>query len=295
MDNILEISNDGWLLDGTPWQPVRPFYAVLGDPIAHSLSPHMQNAALMDRHLDEEYYALKITTGQLRQLKDGPLGKDLLGFNVTAPHKETVARLCDGRTDQARDLGMVNTVRVEEGKWLGHNTDSGGILMVLSEAWNNDTLPVRGVVLGAGGSARAAVEALVRWDIPEIVVQNRSAEGRKNMAAWLKSRSLDERITVTSLPAESPSAPEQAEVWVCCLAGGVDVQSYLPLAAGKDPAFILDLRYGDQRPDAEPPLGFQFSDGLPLLLMQGGLSFAWWQGPPVPWNVMRSALADITE
>lgn len=295
MDSILEISDGGWLLDGSPWQPSTPFYAVMGNPIAHSLSPHMQNAALMDRQLDEEYYALKITPGQLRQLKDGPLGKDLLGFNVTAPHKETVALLCDGRTDQARDLGMVNTVRVEEGKWLGHNTDSGGILTVLTEAWQKEAPPERGIVLGAGGSARAAVDALLRWDIKNIVVQNRSAEGQGNMKEWLKSRSLEERVSVQSLPVEPPEVPQQAEVWICCLAGGVNAQPFLPVAVGKEPAFLLDLRYGDQLPDVDPPLGFQFSNGLPVLLMQGGLSFVWWQGPPVPWSTMRNALAELSD
>ncbi len=295
MHSILEISNNRWVLDGSPWVASRPFYAVIGDPISHSLSPHMQNAALMDRQLDDEYFALRITKSQLRQLKDGPLGQDLLGFNVTAPHKETVAQLCDGRTDQARDLGMVNTVRVQDGKWLGHNTDSGGILTVLSQAWQSKALPVRGVVLGAGGSARAAVDALVRWDIAEIVVQNRSGEGRRKISDWLNSRSLSDRVKVQQLPAESPDIPTQAEVWICCLAGGVNLQQYLPVAAGTEPIFLLDIRYGTQRPNIDPPLGFQFSDGLPVLLMQGGLSFAWWQGPPVPWNVMRTALHDITD
>jgi shikimate dehydrogenase len=295
VDSILEIRDGGWVLDGVAWQPSRPFYAVLGDPIAHSLSPLMQNAALMDRQVEEEYYALKITTGQLRQLKDGPLGKNLLGFNVTAPHKETVAKLCDGRTEQGRDLGMVNTVRVEDGKWMGHNTDSGGILTVFSEAWGQEALPKRAVVLGAGGSARAAVDALVRWEIAEIVVQNRSGEGRKNMEKWLLGRSLENRVKVQPLPTEPPAAPEQAEVWVCCLAGGVNAQPFLPVAAGKDPVFLLDIRYGTQRPEIDPPLGFNFSDGLPVLLMQGGLSFAWWQGPPVPWNAMRQALSDFMD
>jgi shikimate 5-dehydrogenase len=66
---------------------------------------------------------------------------------------------------------------------------------------------------------------------------------------------------------------------------------FLPVAAGEEAALLLDLRYGDQLPTGNPPLGFTCLDGLPVLLVQGGLSFAWWFGPPVPWAVMREALA----
>jgi len=290
VNEVLELGSEGWLRDGRPWQPQRPFYAVLGDPVAHSLSPVMQNAALLDRDVDTEYLAARLTVAQLRSLKGSPAGQMLAGFNATAPLKEGVAALCDGRTDQARDLGAVNTVRVEDGKWMGHNTDSGGILTVVSQAWAADALPQRAVVLGAGGSARAAVDAMVRWEIPRIEVLNRSSTGRERISAWLKDRGIDDRVAVGELVSD-PGPPEAPSVWVCCLAGGVDAAPYLPAAAGRDPALLLDLRYGDQLPGKPAPLGFDISDGLPVLLMQGGLSFAWWFGPPVPWTAMRDALS----
>ena len=85
-------------------------------------------------------------------------------------------------------------------------------------------------------------------------------------------------------------APEKPAVWICCLAGGVDATPFLPVAAGPVRSRLRDLRYGDQLPDSPPPFGFDFNDGLPVLLMQGGLSFAWWFGPPVPWPAMKEAL-----
>lgn len=290
MNEILELGGDGWLRDGQAWNPDRPFYAVLGDPVEYSLSPAMQNAAMLDRGVDAEYHAVRITAGQLRALKEGPAGHFLTGFNVTAPLKEAVAALCDGRTDPARDVGAVNTVRVEEGKWLGHNTDSGGILTVASHAWSGEGVPARGVVLGAGGSARAAVDAMLRWEIPEIHLVNRSGEGRDRVRAWLKKRGLADRVQVAEL-SEGPDSPEEATVWICCLGGGVESSRFLPAATGPAGGFLLDLRYGEQLPAGSPPLGAGFSDGLPVLLMQGGLSFAWWFGPPVPWPAMRDALA----
>jgi shikimate dehydrogenase len=289
--DVLELGADGWLRNGEVWHPVAAFYGVLGNPVSHSLSPVMQNAALIEREIDAEYLAIRMEAGMLRHLKAGEASRLLTGFNVTAPLKEAVAALCDGRTDQARNTGVVNTVRVEDGKWLGHNTDSGGILTVLTGAWRGEGPPRRAVVLGAGGSARAAVDALVRWEVPEVEVHNRSAQGRDRIGAWIDSRKLGNQVSVRVLEAGAEEAPTEGTAWICCLAGGVDARPYLPVAAGEHPALLLDLRYGDQLPPGDAPLGFTLLDGLPVLLIQGGLSFAWWFGPPVPWTVMQGALA----
>ncbi len=290
MADVLSLAADGWRLAGAPWRPQGDLFAVLGKPVAHSLSPRMQNAALRARGVDAEYRAVEIDPGQLRDLKGrcGDLG--LAGFNVTAPHKAAVAALCDGRTDQARVLGAVNTVKVEDGRWLGHNTDSGGVLAVLSQAWPDEEPPARAVVLGAGGSARASVDALLRWGVERIEVRNRSESGRREMEVWRDGLEGGSAVTVAPLVGGGEDAASEACVWLCCLAGGVDAAPYLPVAAGRAPALLMDLRYGDQLPAGAPPLGFRFHDGRPLLLMQGGLSFAWWFGPPVPWPDMQRAL-----
>ena len=290
MTDVLELDGDGWRLGGEPWEPDGPFFAVLGDPIAHSLSPAMHNAALTERELEAVYLPLRIQAGQLRRLKEGPAARQLLGFNVTAPLKEPVAALCDGRTDQARELGAVNTVKVEDGRWLGHNTDSGGLLAVLSQVWPGDVRPEKVIVLGAGGSGRAAIDAVLRWGVPRLEVRNRSAAGQDRARAWLADRQSETVITVTGLVPDADPAPTGPTLWISCLAGGVSLQPFLPVAAGDHPAVLLDVRYGDQLPDEAPPLGFVRQDGLPMLLMQGGLSFAWWCGPPVPWQAMRAAL-----
>ena len=290
MSDILELGAEGWLRNGEAWQPLRPFYGVMGNPVSHSLSPVMQNAALIEREIDAEYLAIRMEPGMLRHLKQGEASRYLAGFNVTAPLKEAVAALCDGRTDQARDTGAVNTVRLEEGKWLGHNTDSGGILTVLSQAWPGEAPPARAVVLGAGGSARAAVDALVRWEVPQVEIQNRSQGGRDRIQQWLSNRGLSAVVKVGPLAAGEEPVPEVLTLWVCCLAAEVEAVPYLPVVSGKDRSLLLDLRYGHQLPATAPPLGFIHLDGLPVLLMQGGLSFAWWFGPPVPWVAMRQAL-----
>lgn len=290
LNEVVSLGADGWIREEMVWTPDTPFYGVVGDPVGHSLSPVMQGAGLDARELEFEYLALEIKAGRLRALKDGPHGKHLAGFNVTAPHKAAVAKLCDGRTDQARDLGVVNTVKVEDGKWMGHNTDSGGILSVLSGAWGDETPPTEGVVLGAGGSGRAAVDAFLRWGVPSVTVRNRSQGPLDEMAAWLASRDLVAGVTLERLAPGAVPVPSGPSAWICCLAGGVDAAPYLPDAAGSDQALLLDMRYGSQLPPKPHPLGFDFVDGRPVLVMQGGLSFAWWFGAPVPWTALREAV-----
>jgi len=290
MFDLLELDDSGWRRDGEPWTPTRPFYAVLGDPIAHSLSPAMHNAALREREIDAEYLPLRITAAQLPLLKDRVFGKHLVGFNVTAPHKAAVAAMCEGRTEQARDLGVVNTVKISDGHWFGHNTDSGGIMSVVSQIWRDGERPEQVFVLGAGGSARAALDAMLRWGVPQLEVRDRSAEGRGRIRSWLEGRAVGDEVRVTELTPAETKAGDESSLWLCCLAGGVPCLPYLPVAAGQRQTVLLDLRYGNQRSVEEAPLGFEFSDGLPILLVQGGLSFAWWCGLPVPWSRMRDAL-----
>ncbi len=294
MAEPIRIAPQGWLQGASAWLPGEDFYAVIGDPVAHSLSPRMHTAALAERALPHRYVALHVTADELVALKaraaEAAPGR-LAGFNVTAPHKEAVAALCDGRTDQARALGAVNTVRVENGRWLGHNTDSGGLLAVLTQVWEpGEPPPPLGVVLGTGGSARAAVDALLRWGVEAVEVRYRSDASGERFTAWLEARGLADDISLAPLVADAEPAPDVASAWICCLSGGVDARPYLPAAAGASSALLVDVRYGDQLPAGAPPLGFRFSDGLPMLLMQGGLSFAWWFGPPVPWAAMLGGL-----
>lgn len=290
MKDVLELGPEGWVRNGVPWEPDGPFYGVLGDPIEHSLSPAMHNAALAERELGVEYLAIRLEREQIDRLKNWPGCGGLAGFNVTAPLKEMFAEACDELTDPARSLGVVNTVKVQEGSWRGHNTDSGGILSVLTEAWPGDGIPAQITVLGTGGSARAAVDALVRWGAEQIVVQGHSTAGIDAFKEWLARNDGFENVLVESLPSEAPAVAAEPALWVCCLRGGVPSRPYLPDAAGQDAPLLLDLRYGTQLPDQPAPLGFQFADGLPVLLMQGVLSFAWWFGPPIPMARMRAAI-----
>jgi len=292
---LLELErNGGWRLDGVPWEADSEFYAVLGDPIAHSRSPSIQNAALREREFAAVYLAVRAPAGRLAALRRRGAASGLIGFNVTAPLKEEAAGLCAGRTDVARELGAVNTIKVEDERWLGHNTDSGGIMAVLTELRHGRAAPDSATVLGAGGSARSAVHALDRWGVDRIEIRNRSSDGRRRIESWLARDPWPRRARINVAPLTGSDASAPAAVTVVALAGGVDPTPYLPPVDASDDAgsIVLDLRYGDQRPDYEVPPSTTLVDGLPILLMQGGLAFAWWFGTPVPWQAMRRALED---
>ncbi len=282
----------GWQRDGIAWQPAAPFYGVIGDPISHSLSPRMQQAGLAERKLQHEYLAIRMEAARLPELKRTEGSGGLAGFNVTAPHKELAATLCDELTPVAAQLEAVNTVKVlADGRWHGHNTDCGGIEGVLAEAFPGENRPQSAFVLGTGGSARAAVLALSRWGAGTITVQAHSAGGLERFEEWVSRGEELGGVAVEALPTGVPAVPTTSSVWISCLAGQADLKRYLPDAAGDEPVFLLDLRYGQQAEGFQAPIGFGSADGLPVLLMQGILSFAWWFGAPVPLAQMRAALA----
>jgi len=283
------IFKDGALwMGGNPWTPSGPFLAVLGDPVSHSLSPVMQGAALEARGLDHAYLPLEVRKSELAALRRHAALDRLTGCNVTAPHKEQMAELCEGLTPTAARLGAVNTIRCEaDGRWLGHNTDSGGLLMVLNAALGEDAGGQTAAVLGTGGAARAAVDALARWGVAMVTVYRNSAGSGSRFAAWAQGADLPCPVQVQPL-AEAPEGV--AGVWINALAREVDLSLLLPVTAPTEDTLLIDLRYGADLPGSELPLGFRGIDGLPLLVMQGGLSFAWWFGAPVPWAKMRAAI-----
>ena len=239
------------------------------------------------------YLPARIASGELGRLKRNPAQYRLAGFNVAAPLKEEAAVLCDSRTEAARDTESVNTVRVQGDLWLGHNTDCGSIHAVLTEAWDLPEPPAQAIILGSGVAARSAVYALFRWSVPHIAVFNRSPGGRRRMLRWLDKFHTERsgQVEVAPLANAEPYATSAAPgVWICCLPASVAVSPFLPLAVASGHGLLLDLRYGRQLPNYEPPWGCRLIDGKPVLLMKGGLSFAWWFGLPVPWHAMRAAL-----
>jgi len=244
---------------------------ILGYPVAHSLSPRMQTAALRAVGLlDWTYEAIEVTPAQLAEALAVLRGPPWRGANITLPHKEAAARACDRLSDEASAIAAVNTIVVEDGRLHGHNTDIEAIRACVAEAARDRIC----AVLGAGGAARAAVAALRAAGAAEIRVLSRRAAalpGATRACGWSAAALADCAVVVGCTPPDA--APP-------------------PLGALAPDARVLDLVY--YGPSALATLarahGFSVEDGRGVLLHQGARAFELWTGRPAPTTVMWEAL-----
>jgi shikimate dehydrogenase len=288
----LRPDGDGWLRGGEVWEPPGPFYAVLGDPVAHSLSPALQGAALRATGLAYAYHAVRASRVDLARIFQDRGGLGLRGFNVTIPHKLAAAAACASLTETARQVGAVNTVRLTDAGWVGHNTDVGGLHEVLVDLLVGRPAG-RGLVLGAGGAARAAVLALLDAGADSVRVAARRGPGREALTDWLAAGAPPGRDIGLLDWGAPPDAAWSAAGWVCvsCVPGDADLSFLAPVADALPPVLWLDMNYGDRTVAAPGVPAGRVHDGLPVLLAQGALSFSWWFDRDAPRDVMAAAIA----
>lgn len=269
-------------------QPAARHAFLFADPAAHSRSPQMHRAAFAHAGIDGDYTARRVLPAELPKAVAGLRRADVLGANLSLPHKETVLALLDSLTPAARAIGAVNTIIHRGGKLHGDNTDAPGFLAALADA----DAPAGGmsVVLGAGGAARAAVYAL-RQVGREVLIVNRTHARAQALAAELGGRA-----------AWVETAPWGAvSLLVNASSAGLDALEDSPLATSSpaifpplDPrALVYDMVY---RP-AETRLlrdaraaGLRAENGLGMLAHQARLAFAAWTGTDLPVSVFLEAL-----
>ena len=261
---------------------------LIGDPVSHSRSPRMHNAAFAALDLDLAYVPLRVAAHDLAPALRGLAALGFIGANVTIPHKEGVARGCDDLTPAARAAGSVNTVTVRhDSSLLGDSTDGAAVVAALAAVGHAPRRGVRARVLGAGGSARAVAAALVAAGAA-VEIEARRPQAAAALVAALGGG--DARITV----AAGWAAPD---VLVNCTPlGGASALQESPVPADLlgDVPVVCDLAY---RPDARPTvlcaeaarLGCGVVDGLEVLVRQGALAFESWLGRQAPLDVMRAA------
>jgi shikimate dehydrogenase len=252
---------------------------VLGWPVAHSRSPAMQNAALRALGLDDWHYQrLPVPPDLFDDTVRALPQAGFAGANVTVPHKEAALALATDATDAARAIGAANTLTFDGDVMHADNTDAPGLIASLSR-------PVRGLsalVLGAGGSARAAAYALREAGAVEVRVHNRTPQ---------RARALADALGVAHAEAITP-----ADVLVQCTTVGLDDAQAAPLdLRALDYEIVVDLVYregGTALVRAARAAGLETLDGLEILVQQGALSLAHWTGRSAPVDVMRAAALD---
>lgn len=270
---------------------------IFGDPVAHSLSPLMQNAALAAAGIDAVYVPFHVLPEQLRAAVGslGPLG--IRGVNVTIPHKETILPLLGEIADEARLIGAVNTVVQQGGSLTGYNTDAPGFLRSLREDLDFDCAGSNVLLVGAGGAGRAAAVALLRNGVASLAIANRSLPRAEQLARELAG--LFPHCTITSCALEGESLRRrqvQADLLVNSSALGLHGEAFQPdflcdLAAE---AAVYDMVYrrGTTTPLvlAARAVGRRAADGLGMLAAQGEEAFRLWTGVAPPAGLMKSRL-----
>jgi shikimate dehydrogenase len=255
---------------------------VLGWPVAHSRSPAMHNAALQAVGLTGwRYQRLPVSPALFEETVRALPGAGFAGANVTIPHKQAALAHADEATATARAIGAANTLTfAPDGAIAADNTDAPGLLAALGER-----RPASALILGAGGSARAAAYALSRAGAA-VAVWNRTPERARALAA--------------DLGVQAVAAPVPADVLVNCTSVGLTDPSStfknLPVSADSvgEYACVVDLVYraGDTVLAQEARRrGSQVIDGLEILVQQGALSFEGWTGRAAPLHVMRESAA----
>lgn len=151
-------------------------FAVIGDPIGHSMSPVIHNDAFRQVNICAYYHAFCVKKDSLKQAIEGMKVLQFKGFNVTVPHKVEVMKYMDSLDESATLAGAVNTVVNREGKWIGYNTDGIGFFRSIHPFLKQPMGTIRTVVIGAGGASRAIVSTLAKEGIVNIDLVNRTVE-----------------------------------------------------------------------------------------------------------------------
>lgn len=262
------------------WQdaPLAAQFAVIGDPVKHSRSPRMHQAAYDELGLPYRYVALHVPVGDVHAALTHLVGLGYLGVNVTVPHKEEALRWASDADPLAHKVRAVNTLRLADG--AGMNTDAGGFIDTL---YDRGVQPGKALLLGAGGSARALAYALAEegW---ELLIQNRTLERAEEM---VKDLGIQAKVV-------RKADPDGAHLIVNTTSASLQGQAIDVKWENAFPyALAYDLMYGDE---PTPFLAearkhkLHTVDGSALLVAQGARAFEWWIGVPAPRDVMAAAI-----
>lgn len=283
--------------------------AVFGDPVAHSASPPMHNAALAHCGIAARYARLHIRAEELGAALRAAGRQGFIGVNCTIPHKAAALGLMDRVDEHARRIGVVNTVLFDGPELVGFNTDGPGLVRAIRADFGVDLRDLRVLVLGAGGGAGRAIAMQFGIEQCErLVLVNRTPEKAHALAAELarffhapKVSGPGERLSViqwddTSLRAEM----EHTDLVINCTSVGMKRTDSSPLASSllQPHLMVYDTIYTAARTklmQAADEAGARSSNGLSMLLHQGALAFEIWFDRQSPLDVMRAALVAHAE
>lgn len=270
-------------------------YAVLGNPIKHSLSPFIHNTAFRLRSMDKVYVALEVLPDKLKLAIDMMRAFGIKGFNLTMPLKENVIQYIDALSPEAEAIGAVNCILNENGRLTGYNTDSQGFaLAVLNK---KGSIPKTAFILGAGGVAKAIVAQLVLQGVERIYIANRTLKRAEALADKFKNKKQ----------ANLEVVPWKPEIWGKIMSGCGLIVNATSVGMKNNGNLALSIPWQSINTEAivfetiYEPLETEFLkrarelklmtvEGLDLLLYQAAIAFEIWTGQEMPLPVIKENL-----
>ncbi|NLX61293.1 MAG: shikimate dehydrogenase [Tissierellia bacterium] len=280
-------------------QGTTKLMGLIGYPLKHSKSPHMHNTAFEALGLDYVYLAFEIKDGYLKEALDALKILNVEGFNVTMPHKTKIIEYLDEIAPDAKIIGAVNTVKYEEGRLIGYNTDGRGFVKSLEEK-GVEFKGEKIVLVGGGGAARAVASQLAFEGAGEIVLFNRTLSKAEEIVGNInknvpdcESRALElnESLLIEEI--------QDAKLLVDCTSLGmkdtidqsiISSPDYLP----KD-LFVADIVYGPYKTKLlkiAEEAGCRYMNGLMMMIWQGAIAFKIWTGKDMPIKLIKEEILD---
>jgi shikimate dehydrogenase len=307
----METTDRYTLADLEKWSEVRQDIdpsirlGVFGDPVAHSLSPQMQNAALHACEIKMQYARFHIRPNELRAALRLLRELDFVGINLTVPHKIAGLTQVDAADESAVRCGAVNTVRLHDRKLIGSNTDAEGFSRAIRSEFSIDLRDLRVMILGAGGGTgqaiawQCAVENCERLVLVNRTVTKMSTTVERLRPFFAGARVLGPVARLEALPWEETALRAQLadiDLIVNATPLGMNPRDPAPIPARllAPHHIVFDCIYRPPKTAllrAADEAGARGANGLSMLLHQGALSFSIWFNREAPIEAMRSAIA----
>jgi shikimate dehydrogenase len=274
--------------------------AIFGDPVAHSKSPPMQNAALLSNGHNCQYVRIHVPPDELGTAMGNLVTAGFLGANLTIPHKQNALDFIDEISPEARLMGAINTVSVRDEKLHGFNTDGPGFAAAVREEFDIGLGTLRVLILGGGGGAgRAITVQCALAGCPTIFVANRTVEKAQLLSEEIEE-SLGKSMTPISLAHEAlQNALSCVDLVVNATPLGMKQNDPSPLPDGllTKGHLVYDTVYSGGTSaliGQAIKAGAKGSNGLSMLLHQGALAYEIWFNETAPLETMREALVPVT-
>lgn len=259
---------------------MKKIYGVMGDPIAHSMSPDIHNDAFEKENIEAVYHHFHVTKEGLNDAVKGMKALGIEGFNITIPHKTSIIPFLDEVDELALAIGAVNTVVNKNGRFIGYNTDGKGFFKSLCDEISSDIKAKKTLVIGAGGAARAIYFTLVKEGVKQVDIANRT----KERAAQLVSDCPYDKVSKALSIIEAEESLSQYDLIIQTTSSGMSPESdHSPLKVDqlKTGAIVSDIIYNPLQTKLlreAGEKGAETQNGLGMFINQAALAFEIWTG-----------------